>query len=112
MVRRTGVGIGGCQGVRCAPRLAQLIGGPRLDALRRSACLLEPARRAALDELAAWLTAAMEFPVGAVLLTGTCLVPPDEFTLETGDVTEVSITGIGTLRNTVERVGAPAPLAR
>lgn len=61
--------------------------------------------RRTLDELTGWLTAAIDFPVGAVLLTGTCIVPPDEFTLEAGDVVEVSISRIGTLRNVVERVG-------
>jgi len=59
VVRRTEVGIGGCQGVRCAPRIAQLVAGPRLDGLRRGACLLEPARRAALDELATGFSVAL-----------------------------------------------------
>ena len=36
-----------------------------------------------------------------VLLTGTGVVPPDSFTLQAGDVTEITISGIGMLRNTV-----------
>ncbi|MNH42253.1 hypothetical protein D3C79_1039170 [compost metagenome] len=38
---------------------------------------------------------------GTVLLTGTCLVPPDDFTLQPDDIIEIEITGIGTLVNTV-----------
>jgi 2-dehydro-3-deoxy-D-arabinonate dehydratase len=34
-------------------------------------------------------------------MTGTGIVPPDDFTLEAGDETRISITGIGTLVNTV-----------
>lgn len=37
---------------------------------------------------------------GTVLLTGTCIVPPGQFTLEPGDRIEIDITGIGTLTNT------------
>jgi len=54
-----------------------------------------------LDELVAYLFREQEFPNGAILLTGTGIVPPDDFTLERGDVVEISITGIGTLRNPV-----------
>ena len=41
------------------------------------------------------------FPDGAVLLTGTGIVPPDDFTLLAGDEVVISIEGIGTLRNPV-----------
>jgi 2-dehydro-3-deoxy-D-arabinonate dehydratase len=41
-----------------------------------------------------------------VLLTGTGLVPPDEFTLEDGDVVEIAIEGVGTLRHPVYRGGS------
>lgn len=54
-----------------------------------------------LDELVIYLTRAMSFPEGAYLLTGTCLVPPDSVTLQTGDVVEIAIAGLGTLRNPV-----------
>jgi 2-dehydro-3-deoxy-D-arabinonate dehydratase len=40
-------------------------------------------------------------PVGSVLLTGTGLVPPDDFTLEPGHVVEIHVPGIGTLSNPV-----------
>lgn len=36
---------------------------------------------------------------GTVLLTGTCLVPPNQFTLESGDIIEIEIEEIGTLVN-------------
>ena len=41
------------------------------------------------------------FPDGVVLLTGTGIVPPDDFTLQAGDEVVISIEGIGTLRNPV-----------
>ena len=52
-------------------------------------------------ELADYLCRSQTFPHGAVLLTGTGVVPPDSFTLQAGDVVEISISGIGMLRNTV-----------
>lgn len=36
---------------------------------------------------------------GTVLLTGTGVVPPDDFTLVAGDIIEISTPSIGTLRN-------------
>jgi 2-dehydro-3-deoxy-D-arabinonate dehydratase len=61
------------------------------------------------DELLRWLFAAMDFPVGVVLLSGTSIVPPADFTLMPGDEVEVHVPGIGTLSNPVRRVGRPAP---
>ena len=43
------------------------------------------------------------FPDGCILLTGTGVVPPDDFTLQAGDETSITIDGIGTLTNTVSR---------
>lgn len=42
---------------------------------------------------------------GAILMTGTGIVPPSEFTLEAGDEVSISIDGIGTLTNPVIRLG-------
>jgi 2-dehydro-3-deoxy-D-arabinonate dehydratase len=42
------------------------------------------------------------FPQGCFLLTGTGIVPPDDFTLQSGDVISISIEPIGTLVNIVE----------
>jgi 2-dehydro-3-deoxy-D-arabinonate dehydratase len=53
------------------------------------------------ESLADWLFRENEFPHGAVLLTGTGIVPPDEFTLKPGDEVAITIVGIGTLRNPV-----------
>lgn len=52
-------------------------------------------------ELVSYLYRELTFPHGAFLLTGTGIVPPDEFTLQSGDRIRISIDGIGTLVNTV-----------
>jgi 2-dehydro-3-deoxy-D-arabinonate dehydratase len=54
-----------------------------------------------LTELAGYLFRECDFPNGVFLMTGTCLVPPPDFTLNEGDVVEISIDGIGTLINTI-----------
>ncbi|MFO0890177.1 MAG: fumarylacetoacetate hydrolase family protein [Isosphaeraceae bacterium] len=64
------------------------------------------------QELIAWLGRDNEFPDGAILLTGTGIVPPDEFSLRTGDQVRISISGIGTLANAVVQSPPPAPIAR
>lgn len=56
------------------------------------------------EELTSYLTRCNAVPEVAVLLTGTCLVPPDEFTLQEGDRTVIEIEDIGTLTNVVETV--------
>jgi len=53
------------------------------------------------DELAGYLCRSQSFPYGAVLLTGTGIVPPDDFTLHEHDVVEIEIAPIGVLRNSV-----------
>ena len=52
-------------------------------------------------ELAGYLYRECDFPDGSFFLTGTCLVPPNDFTLQEGDVITISIDGIGTMLNTV-----------
>jgi len=52
-------------------------------------------------ELANYLYRECDFPYGCFLMTGTCLVPPNDFTLHEGDVVSISIDGIGRLVNTV-----------
>ena len=54
-----------------------------------------------LPELASWVMRDNPIPAGSLLLTGTGLVPPDDYTLEPGHVVEIEIDGIGVLRNTV-----------
>jgi 2-dehydro-3-deoxy-D-arabinonate dehydratase len=58
-----------------------------------------------LEDLADWLFRGLDFPDGAVLLTGTGLVPPGEFTLRDGDEVTVEIAGVGRLGNPVVTVG-------
>lgn len=53
------------------------------------------------EELIDWLFRDNSFPDGAILLTGTGVVPPNEFTLAQGDVVSISVTGLGTLVNPV-----------
>jgi 2-dehydro-3-deoxy-D-arabinonate dehydratase len=52
-------------------------------------------------ELVAYLFRELHFPVGAYLMTGTGIVPPDSFTLEDGDKVSITIDGIGMLENRV-----------
>jgi len=56
------------------------------------------------DELGSFLFRCQEFPAGVVLLSGTGIVPPDDFTLRAGDVVQIEISGIGTLENPVIEV--------
>jgi 2-dehydro-3-deoxy-D-arabinonate dehydratase len=52
-------------------------------------------------QLAEFLFRSQQFPHGAILLTGTGIVPPDTFTLHERDEVEIEISGIGLLKNHV-----------
>jgi 2-dehydro-3-deoxy-D-arabinonate dehydratase len=54
-----------------------------------------------LTELANYLFLEFDFAVGCFLMTGTCLVPPNDFTLNEKDIVEISIDGIGTMKNSI-----------
>jgi 2-dehydro-3-deoxy-D-arabinonate dehydratase len=54
-----------------------------------------------LDELAAFLFRDNAFPAGCFLLTGTGIVPPNDFTLRAGDEIRIHIEEVGTLVNVV-----------
>lgn len=54
------------------------------------------------DELAGYLCREMSFPHGCYLMTGTGVVPPNDFTLRSGDEIRITIEPIGTLVNAVE----------
>ncbi len=56
-----------------------------------------------LPELAGYLFRECSFPAGAFLMTGTGIVPPNEFTLIIGDEIRITIENIGTLVNTVSQ---------
>jgi len=53
-------------------------------------------------ELAEFLFRETTFPVGCFLMTGTGIVPPNDFTLNIGDVIKIRIENIGELVNRVE----------
>jgi 2-dehydro-3-deoxy-D-arabinonate dehydratase len=57
--------------------------------------------RRSLRELADWVTRDNPVPAGSILLTGTGLVPPDDYTLRPGHTVTIAIEGIGVLVNTV-----------
>ena len=55
------------------------------------------------DELVTYLFLENDFPDGVFLCTGTALVPERQFTLEPGDVVQIDVDQLGTLRNPVVR---------
>jgi 2-dehydro-3-deoxy-D-arabinonate dehydratase len=61
------------------------------------------AMRREITELIGYLGRDQRFEAGCVLLTGTGIVPPPDFTLEEGDVVTIEIEGIGRLTNSVRR---------
>lgn len=54
------------------------------------------------EELVGFLFRESSFPAGVYLMTGTCLVPGNDFTLQQNDKITISIEYIGTLINIVE----------
>ncbi|HEY3064137.1 MAG TPA: fumarylacetoacetate hydrolase family protein [Chloroflexota bacterium] len=54
-----------------------------------------------LDDLVSYLFREDDFPDGVLLSTGTALVPETPFTLQHGDIVEIEIEQLGTLRNPV-----------
>ena len=67
--------------------------------------------RRPLAELVEFLGRALELPAGAVLLTGTGIVPEPSFSLHQGDVVRIEAGPLGVLENTVNVVGAAASRA-
>lgn len=55
-----------------------------------------------LNELASWLFREMSFPKGCFLMTGTGIIPSNDFTLQSCDEIRITIEPIGTLFNFVE----------
>ncbi len=56
------------------------------------------------EELAGWLQRSNSVPNMTVVLTGTAIVPPPDFTLQEEDIVTITIEGIGTLENDVRLV--------
>jgi len=66
-------------------------GSTKLDQLKRK-----------LEELIYFLAKDNIIFNGTVLLTGTCVIPPNDFTLQEGDRIEIEVPGIGVLSNPVK----------
>ena len=56
-----------------------------------------------LDELVHYLVKENDIVPGTILMTGTCIVPPNNFTLQVGDEIYISSAQIGTLKNKVNQ---------
>jgi 2-dehydro-3-deoxy-D-arabinonate dehydratase len=61
--------------------------------------------RQSFSQLVSWLIRDNPVPAGTVLLTGTGLVPPDDFSLGPGHWVEIHVPEIGTLVNRVVLAG-------
>lgn len=57
--------------------------------------------RRRIDELVGFLLRADRFPDGAILSTGTCLVPDAPFSLTPGDLVTIEVDQVGALTNSV-----------
>jgi 2-dehydro-3-deoxy-D-arabinonate dehydratase len=55
------------------------------------------------QELVTYLYRECSFPVGCLLMTGTGLIPPKDFSLEAQDEVRITIEPLGTLVNRVSR---------
>lgn len=53
------------------------------------------------EELVSFVYRECSFPYGCLIMTGTGIVPGNDFTLQSGDVISIAIDGIGELNNTV-----------
>jgi 2-dehydro-3-deoxy-D-arabinonate dehydratase len=62
--------------------------------------------RRSFGELIGFLRRDNPVPAGTVLLTGTGIVPPDDLRLLPGQTVEITVPGIGTLRNPVAEPAA------
>jgi len=57
--------------------------------------------RRSFEELAEHLFRELSHPAGAVLLTGTGIVPPDDLTLAPGDEVRIAVAGVGVLEHAI-----------
>jgi 2-dehydro-3-deoxy-D-arabinonate dehydratase len=84
---------------KAATRIVLTIQRGESEVFRGETDIAQMARE--FEDLAGWLMRENDFPSGVYLLTGTGIVPDDDFTLENGDNVSIEITGIGTLTNPV-----------
>ena len=68
--------------------------------------------RRTIPELLDFLGRDQHFEAGCILLTGTGIVPPSDFSLAEGDVVEIRIDGIGVLENSIRRHARSQPALR
>jgi 2-dehydro-3-deoxy-D-arabinonate dehydratase len=61
--------------------------------------------RRSISELLGYLKKDNVLARFTILMTGTSIVPPDNFTLQQGDFVEIDIENIGTLKNPVKKLG-------
>jgi 2-dehydro-3-deoxy-D-arabinonate dehydratase len=61
------------------------------------------------SDLATFASAFNPLPRGTVLMTGTAIIRPDDDSLAEGDIVEIQIDGIGTLRNIGKRIESKVP---
>ncbi len=88
----------------------------RLAVLREGVVIVDESTTTArirrpLEELVAFLGRALELPSGAILLTGTGIVPDASFTLLDGDLVRIEGGDLGVLENAVTLVGGPWPVS-
>ncbi len=77
-------------------------GAPIVDEATTTARIRRP-----LIDLVGYLGRALDLPSGAILLTGTGIVPGSPFSLQEGDIVRIEAGQLGILENPVVRVGLP-----
>jgi 2-dehydro-3-deoxy-D-arabinonate dehydratase len=94
-----GIVIGGPDSMRDLPITMRIVRGgePVFEGEISTSQMKRP-----FEELAEYLGKELSFPAGAFLMTGTSLVPPEDFDLSPGDLVEISV-GKLTLENEVAR---------
>lgn len=86
--------------VRKATKISILIARDGAEVFSGSTTVSQIKR--SFDELVEYLFRDNEFPYGVYLMTGTGVVPDADFTLASGDLIRIEISGIGILENEVE----------
>ncbi len=96
-------------GILLAPSMDWLDTEIRLDISRGGSSIFEGSIstdqiKRSISELVDYLGRSNTYPGGVILLTGTGIVPPADFTLLPSDVVSITIDAIGALRNEVIEV--------
>lgn len=80
--------------------LIQIVITRKNNIVFQSAISIQKIKRT-FEELVSYLFRETSFPYGVFLMTGTGIVPPDDFTLQPNDKIDITISMIGTLTNIV-----------